>query len=283
MIEIQIIVARYKGMCGGVRSAVDIAEENAVKGNSGNGKEVYTLGHLVHNPHVTEYFKEKGVKAVSSLDEIKDGTVIIRAHGVPDKTKEDAKKKGLKVVDATCNLVLRLKDAAEDLQRKGYQVVVYGEKEHPEIIGITGNIKNPIVINSIEEAMALGRYDRIGFAAQTTKMPEKYNEIRDELANHCRHLEAVYTICDATQKRQEAARDIAEKVGVMMVIGDPSSSNSKNLLKVCSAVNENTIMIGCSNDLKPNYFKGTSSVGVTASASTPDWVIDEVVETLKRM
>ena len=275
-----MIFAEHMGMCFGVKGALKVTEDELARGNGNGG--IYTLGELVHNPHVVNYLKDKGVKVAKSLDEIEKGTVIIRAHGVPERVKEEARQKGLNCVDGTCVLVSRLQDAAKSLEVKGYQVVIYGEKDHAEIIGVAGNLKNPLIINSLEEAKAIGEYEKIGLVAQTTKMPEKYDAIEGELRDHCRHIEVKDTICNATQNRQYYARKAANDADVVVVVGDLASSNTKNLAEICRKTKE-TFLVGCAAELKPEYFKGKKRAGLTAGASTPDWIIDDVVKALRKM
>lgn len=288
----EVITAEEMGMCFGVKRAFEKADKIAeLYGSNGN---VYTLGELVHNSHVLAYFEGKGVRKVYSIDEIYGGKVdsidktcrrrmIIRAHGVPEKIKKEAKKKGIEVIDATCPRVLRLRDAARAFEHKGYQVVVYGEKNHPEVRGVAGNLREPIIVGGLQDIHGMESYDQIGLVSQTTKMPEKYAEIKKALRRLCNHLEAADTICSATQKRQESARKTAYDVDVMLVIGDMESSNSKNLLEVCKKANESSFLICSSGDLRNISLNGCQKAGVTAGASTPDWIINEVVDALKGM
>jgi len=278
-----VMLAEHMGMCNGMRKAVKLAEETAemYRGNGG----VYMLGPIAHNPHVMAYFKEKGVVKVDSIDEIRAeaGTVIIRAHGVPDSVKKSAAERGMNVVDATCNLVLRSKDIAKMLENEKYKVVIYGEKKHPEIIGIAGNLADPLIIEDLDQARSLSLYKTMGLIAQTTSMPEKYAEIQKELRAHCECLRIEDTICMATQNRQDSGRKTAERAELMLVVGDASSSNSMNLLKACKEVNEYTFMVSDASGLKPNYFKGIKKIGLTASASSPEWVINGIVNALRGM
>lgn len=281
----EVKLAEHYGMCHGVITALK-RTDNAIEKYQEYGS-ICTLGNLVNNPHVVSHYQEHGVDVIDSIDEIASGTVIIRAHGVPSKIKDEARNRGLDVVDATCNLVLRLQRHAEELKRKGYHVVVYGKEDHPEIIGITGNLgkrdRDYSIVRNLEETVALGEYPMIGAVSQTTGIQSEYEKIQEVLKKKCMNFKAEETICKATAQIQDAARILAEETEAMVVIGDVSSSNSKNLVEICKEVQQQTFFIGGVKDLDPEWFKGVNQAGLTAGASTPDWVIEEVKRAMEAL
>lgn len=280
----EVILAKDYGMCTGVRIALRKAERVAA-----TNEKAYTLGRLVHNSHVINYFEDKRIYVAESIKEIKKGTVIIRAHGVPDSIKKEARKKKLKVVDATCGHVLKVKNLALKLKKEGYHVVMYGEHGHAEVKGVVGNLnkKDYTVISDASEINKIPECNKIGLVSQTTMTPEGYENVQQALQYMGESLKVKETICLATQDRQASARYVAklmkEEKGAMVVIGEKGSKNSENLRDICLALNEKTSFIGSKADLNKDYFNKISKVGVTASASSPDWIIDDVVEALRGM
>lgn len=273
----EIIIAKELGFCFGVKRAVKTVGEVAAAAAG----PVYTLGPIVHNDEVVAQMQARGVWAKDAVDEIDASTVIIRAHGVPPETLDAARDKGLRVVDGTCPLVIKVQQLARALHNEGYQVVIYGAPEHPEVIGIAGWAgEGAAIVQNLYDVAALPRSKKIGVVSQTTKIPANYQAIVGALMGKCQELRAHNTICNATAQRQSAAVETAQQVDVMLVIGGAHSSNSRRLAEVCAQVNPHTYRIATADELDAAWFTGTAKVGITAGASTPDSAIDRVIDWL---
>ncbi len=268
-----VMLAENSGFCSGVRRIIKILKRLEKKNN------VYTLGDIIHNPDFIQKLKRKGVKSVKSLDEIKEGTVIIRGHGVPPEEIDRARGLGLKVVNTTCPFVKKVQKIAKHLEENDYQVILFGDNSHPEVIGIRGYAKSSIVVSSLEESVKLGTYKKIGFISQTTQSEDLFDKISSELSKHTKDLKVYKTICSATRKRQESALDLAKKVDIIIVLGGKNSSNTKRLAEICEPFSE-TYHVEYIDELDLNLLKG-KTVGLTAGASTPDYLINETLEKLK--
>ena len=278
----EILLARELGFCFGVKRAVKMVEETAASADG----PVYTLGPIVHNDEVVAQMQGLGVWAKDAIDEIDtDGnvgsTVIIRAHGVPPDVLEAARDKGLRVVDGTCPLVIKVQQLARTLHDDGYQVVIYGTPDHPEIIGIAGWAGEGVaVVQTLDDVATLPHSKKIGVVSQTTKIPADYQAIVGALMGKAQEVRAYNTICNATTQRQAAAVETAQQVDVMVVIGEAHSSNSRRLAEVCAQVNPHTHRVATADELDAAWFAGAEKVGVTAGASTPDVDIERVIEWL---
>lgn len=267
----KILLADVHGFCFGVKRALDIALEQK--------SPAVTLGKLIHNNHVIEELKEKGIEPVDSVEDAK-GTIIIRAHGATREVFEKAQEMNLNVVDATCPLVKNLHKISLQLESEGCQVIIVGDKNHPEIAGLTSYLKNPIVIQDSLQAKELGPFEVIGLVSQTTQTQKNFDEIVTELKSHCPDLRAINTICKATEQRQNAALELAKTVDIMVVVGDQQSSNTKMLKKICSEIVA-TEQVEDASNLKEDWFIGKETVGITAGASTPDRIVQEVIAKIK--
>jgi len=275
---VEILLAKAYGFCFGVKRAVKTVEEAAATA----GEPVYTLGPIVHNNEVVAQMQALGVGAKDAINEIDAGTVVIRAHGVPPETLEAARDKGLRVVDGTCPLVVKVQQLARALHDEDYQVVIYGAPEHPEVIGIAGWAgEDAIVVQNLDDVAALPRRKKIGVVSQTTKIPTDYQVVVGALMGKCQELRAHNTICNATAQRQAAAVETARQVNVMLVIGEAHSSNSRRLAEVCAQVNPRTYRIATADELDTAWFAGAEKVGITAGASTPDTAIARVIDWLE--
>lgn len=270
----KVYLAEHAGFCFGVKRAIDRATKLVGQQN------VYTLGPLIHNPQVIEGLEQKGIKCIESLTEISEGKIIIRAHGVPPQTIQKAKQKGLEVIDATCPYVKKVHNLTKKLHKQGYQVIIFGEKEHPEVIGVKGNSKNAIVIENLEEIATLGRYEKIGLVSQTTQSPKKYETISEELKKHAKELKVYSTICDATEKRQQSAVELSKKVDLMIVLGGLNSGNTRRLAELCNK-EITTIHVEKFSDIETKILENKNNVGITAGASTPDYLIKELIQALE--
>lgn len=270
----KVYLAEHAGFCFGVKRAIDLATKLLGQEN------VYTLGPLIHNPQVIENLEKNGIRCIEDLTEIPEGKVIIRAHGVPPQTIQKAKQKGLEVIDATCPYVKKVHNITKKLQKQGYQVMIFGEKEHPEVIGVKGNSENAIVIENLEEITTIGSYEKIGLVSQTTQSPKKYETIAEELRKHAKELKFYNTICDATEKRQQSAVELSKKVDLMIVLGGLNSGNTRRLAELCSK-ETTTIHVEKYSDIEKKVLEGKKTVGITAGASTPDYLIKELIQGLE--
>lgn len=272
----EIRIAENCGFCYGVKRAVNMAQDT-----SDQLERSYTLGPIIHNPQVVSNLEEHGVYAVDSLDVIPGGTVIIRSHGVGPAVYEEATDKGLKVVDATCPHVKKAQQDAKSVIDSGMSLVILGEEKHPEVISINLWAQNKgIVIETEEEAKILPFVENRGVVVQTTFSQFKFQSIIDILEEKTQNLKVFKTICTATQERQNSAVELAKTVDLMIVVGGKNSGNTNRLAEVCRDVGCTTYHIETAAELQLDWFNHVQTVGVTAGASTPDWIIKEVIDTM---
>ena len=272
----EIILAEAAGFCFGVQRALETALNTSSQAAE---RQIYTLGPLIHNPQVVEELRGRGIKVLDNPGDIDDGVVIIRSHGVPPKTMEQLVEKGIEVVDATCPFVRRAMDWAKQLKDEGYQVVVVGDKSHPEVQAIYGAsdetawiIDSPRVIDELPETR------RIGIIAQTTQSTANFRECVSRFVDRTAELKVLNSICTATEQRQAAARKLASIVDVMIVVGGFNSANTQRLVEVCQENGAaHTYHIEKPEQLQKDWFIGAKS-GVTAGASTPNWLIEGVIK-----
>lgn len=273
----EILVAQYAGFCFGVERAVKIVKE-AVAEND----RIYTLGPIIHNPQLVNELASKGVNVAKDAESIREGnTVVLRSHGVEKKERDILEHKKVKIIDATCPYVNKAHNESVNLGKEGYFVVVFGEKEHPEVKGLVSYIDGEYVVVSDEyEASAIDFKDKIGVVAQTTQEKAVFDRIVDILKGKCKQLKVVNTICNATTLRQNAAKKVAESVDVMFVVGGRNSANTRRLYKICKEICDKTFHIETKEEIDKNLLIGVKKVGVTAGASTPKNIIEEVIEYL---
>lgn len=266
MSHIDIEVARYAGVCYGVERALGMAEKAADEAR----KPVNTLGPLIHNPLVVNDLERIGVGTASNVSEVEEGTLIIRAHGVVPSVVEDARARGLDVLDATCPYVKKVHNAAERLVREGYQLIVVGESGHPEVEGIMGHAGDDAHVVSVPgdlDAIDLSR--KVGVVVQTTQTPGALADVVAELSKRTMDLRVINTICSATQERQDSAAELARRVDAMIVVGGKNSGNTRRLAEICTAACPKTHHIEDASEIEAAWFDGASHIGVTAGASTP--------------
>ncbi|MFA5073354.1 MAG: 4-hydroxy-3-methylbut-2-enyl diphosphate reductase [Nitrospirota bacterium] len=272
----EVYLADKAGFCFGVKRAINTAFEAAA-----NGK-VYCLGPLIHNPQEVERLRHAGVELVEDFSSLNRGDyLIIRSHGVPPSVLDHIRKCGLHIIDLTCPFVSKAQRDAEALHRDGYQVVIVGEKKHPEVQSILGYAgTNAVVVESPEDVSEVRFTNRIGVVAQTTQSYGNFSKIVLTLLSLSKELKVFNTICDSTKERQDAARVLAGKVDVMLVVGGRNSANTSRLVSVCQQEGKPTYHIEVDEEIQPQWFEGVTKVGVTAGASTPDWIIEGVLEKL---
>ena len=273
----KVELAKSAGFCFGVEKAVNTVYEEAKK----NDEIVYTLGPIIHNEEVVKDMKRRGVEAVNieDLNSLPKGTVIIRSHGVSKDVYNFVKHSGHRVVDATCPFVKKIHAIVSVQSGKKKTVVIIGNPKHPEVIGIRGwGDENTYAVENIEQFINLNlkKDEEIVIVAQTTFNHKKFQEIIDKILFLGYDVRCFNTICNATQERQAEAKNIASNVDAMIVIGDKKSSNTSKLVEICQEECKNTVFIQTLEDLNYDALLSVDSVGITAGASTPKHIIEEV-------
>ncbi len=276
----KVTLAKSAGFCFGVKRAVNTVYEEIEKGHF----PLYTFGPIIHNDEVVKELENHGVHVISSLDELnkyEPGTMIIRSHGIGRFEQETIESHGYRIVDATCPFVLKIHRLVEEYSENGYHIVIFGNEQHPEVQGIRGWVSKdcPVTfINSVEDAMAfsLNIDEKACIVSQTTFNINKFQELVEIIDKKGYDIKVLNTICNATEVRQTEAKQIASVSDAMIVIGDRNSSNTQKLFEICSKECENTYYIQTANDMDFDRLQDTSSVGITAGASTPNNIIEEV-------
>ena len=273
----EINIARDAGYCFGVRDAVNLAYEPADEFG-----EVYMLGDIVHNERVVEDLSESGTKVVDTLDkDPNDKPVLFRAHGTAEKVWEVAKEKGLNIIDATCPLVQEIHDEVEKLEKDGRQIVIIGDHGHDEVGAIAAQVSEPIIIANPEEAHTLRKMKKAGVVSQSTQMIENVQGIINILIRKVFDLRFINTICFPTRRNHEQIKELAVRSDTMIVIGSFTSANSKRLTQLALERNPRSYQVTSAEDLDPDWFKDSEIIGISAGASTPDNIINEIVEKIK--
>ncbi|GAB6156996.1 bifunctional 4-hydroxy-3-methylbut-2-enyl diphosphate reductase/30S ribosomal protein S1 [Desulfotomaculum varum] len=277
MVFIEVLLANKAGFCYGVKRAIEMALQAARE----KKENIYTLGPLIHNPQVVRDLARQGVKEINDLAEVTEGSIIIRSHGVGPEIFQQARKKGLKIIDATCPFVARAQRAAHAMAEQGLPVFILGDPGHPEVQGILGWAMGKGVV--IENADELSRVDhpKVGVVAQTTQPLANYLKLVEALEKQGVEVDARNTICHATGERQRAALELAQKVDVMVVVGGKNSANTKKLARICQETGTPTYHVESAQELREEWFCGHQILGLTAGASTPDAIIEEVKRRMK--
>ncbi len=280
-----ILLAKSAGFCFGVKRAVNVVYEEISKEDA----PIYTYGPIIHNEEVVKDLEGKGVTVIQSLDELADypvGTMIIRSHGISRMEYETIKNAGFKIVDATCPFVLKIHRLVEEYSSKGYSIVIFGNENHPEVCGIRGWVKEHArvsIISTKEEAndFSLQQDEKCVIVSQTTFNYNKFQELVEIITEKGYDIIVLNTICNATEERQTEARKIAAQSDAMIVIGDKKSSNTQKLFEICKNECENTYYIQTSDDMDYSKLKSINNVGITAGASTPNNIIEEVSKNVR--
>ena len=273
----KILVAKDAGYCFGVRDAVNLAKKSG-----GEYDSVYMLGDIVHNERVVSDLEKSGSVVVNNLDEIpEDKPVLFRAHGTDPKVWKEAQKKKLNIIDATCPLVTDIHEEIKILESEKRKTIIIGDHGHDEVMGIAAQVKNPIIISNVEEAHSLRKMKRAGVVSQSTQMIENVQEIINVLMGKVYDLRFVNTICFPTRRNHEQIKELAEICDLMIVIGSFTSANSKRLTQLSLARNKNSYQVMDENDIDKTWFDNIESVGISAGASTPDNIINNVVKKVK--
>lgn len=276
----EIIIADHAGFCFGVERAVGLVEET-----SRTHKGVYTLGPIIHNPQIVKKFADQGVGVCEDTESFTEkNTVVIRSHGVPKNIYGQLGEKSVNIVDATCPFVKKAQSSAQKLGHGGHSVVVYGEKNHPEVKSIVSFIDSEyFVVSDEEEVKALPFRKDYALIAQTTQNSESFDKIAEILKTKCDSLNVANTICNATSLRQASAISLAKKVDTMLIIGGKNSGNTTRLYEICRSICSKTYHVETKEELHKEIFKDSRKVGITAGASTPGYLVDEVIEFLKEV
>jgi 4-hydroxy-3-methylbut-2-enyl diphosphate reductase len=276
----EILVARSAGFCFGVKRAINIATEYA----QGAEGEIYTYGPIIHNPQVVKELEASRIYTRGKLEELEGGTVIIRSHGAKMEDFTLAGDRGLKIVDATCPFVKKAQKIVSLLSKEGYFVIVAGEKNHPEVKGLLSYGGSEIMVAaSAEELKDMPHKKRIGIVAQTTLSVEKLREVTSFCLTRASEVKVFNTICDATKIRQQESTEIARRVELMLVVGGRNSANTNRLADLCRAIRPNTRHIEIAAEIIAEWFEGVKRVGVAGGASTPSWLIEEVVKKINAL
>lgn len=274
----QIHLAEHRGFCYGVKRAIETVERCI-----DSGGKAHTLGPIIHNPQMVSELAKKGVSPAKDLDEIAEGTVIIRSHGVGPQIYQDAEAKNLTVVDATCPHVKKAQQAAYELMKEGYPVIIIGERDHPEVKSIVSwTHEQAVIVESIDDAERLPFQQRLGVVVQTTFSGELFEQILAIVKQKCTDMQVKRTICTATDLRQQAAAALAVKMDSMVIIGGKNSANTARLAEVCRQSGCPVYHIETADELKPEWFSNAVHVGISAGASTPEWIIEEVVHRMEQ-
>ena len=281
----EVIVAEHAGFCFGVTKAVETVYD---KINSGESKNIFTYGPIIHNETVVSDLENKGVKVIESVDELEgitEGTIVIRSHGVTKDIYEKLMDTGLEIIDATCPFVKRIHKIVEEESEKGRSIIVIGSANHPEVEGIVSYSKGEVyVVDSPESAQEFSNDKTKDYTivSQTTFNKNKFQETVEIFRNNGYNINIVNTICNATEVRQAEAEEIASRADVMIVIGGAHSSNSRKLYEICSKKCADTYFIQTLDDLHLDITKAVKLVGITAGASTPKNIIEEVQNYVRR-
>lgn len=282
----QIIIAENAGFCFGVKRAMNMAWKEL---EDNKDIKIYALGPLIHNKQAVSRYEDKGLITVEDMDEIQGDELemIIRSHGVSKVIYENANEREIKIIDTTCPFVKKIHNIVENNSLEGKQIIVIGDKKHPEIIGINGWCDNKaIIVKNLEEAVNIDFSKNIEYVvvAQTTMNEDVFDKIIEYFNSLNLNIKIENTICSATSVRQQSAKNLAEKADFMIVIGGKHSSNTQKLVDICKSIVD-TIAIETKDELKEINFEKYDVVGVTAGASTPDWIIEEALtflESIKR-
>ncbi|TET94673.1 MAG: 4-hydroxy-3-methylbut-2-enyl diphosphate reductase, partial [Desulfobacteraceae bacterium] len=279
----KVKLAKTAGFCMGVRRAMEIIMSEA---NKGNGK-LFTYGPLIHNQQVLDLLESKGVDVKEDISENDQGRIIIRAHGISPDEREMIRSSNLKIIDATCPRVAKVQAIIRKYNNKGYTPVIFGDSRHPEVIGLMGYSKgNGIVINSVEDIeILLRRTDkkRLVVVSQTTQDVDAYREIMNEIKAHYPEAIIFDTICDETYKRQREVKSLASEVDSMVIVGGYNSGNTRRMYQISMSTGKPTFHVETEKELQSSWFSSIETAGVSAGASTPNWMIKSVTERLKTM
>ncbi|WP_339046538.1 4-hydroxy-3-methylbut-2-enyl diphosphate reductase [Candidatus Mesenet endosymbiont of Agriotes lineatus] len=281
----EIILAQPRGFCAGVKRAIDILTFTLER--YGSNRKIYALHEIVHNKYVVEDFKHKGVTFVSKVKEVPDGAALVfSAHGVARSVEDEAKSRNIFVIDATCPLVSKVHREAQKSEQNGRQLILIGHKGHPEIEGTKGRVKKPVIlVQTLQDVYELEVEDpdKLSYVTQTTLSIDDTREIITALQTRFPNISGpnLSDICYATQNRQNAVKKLAQVVDLVLVIGSQNSSNSNRLLDICRSVGVKSYLINSYRDIDNSWLDSINKLGITAGASAPEILIEELISYLK--
>jgi 4-hydroxy-3-methylbut-2-enyl diphosphate reductase len=276
----EVRIAKTAGYCWGVRRTVDRAMEVAEGARQG----VVTLGPIIHNPQAVERMRQRGIGTVDSVAQVERGTtVVVRTHGAVRSELAAAKERGLEVVDGTCPYVKYPQAMAQRLSKEGYHVVIVGDAQHAEVKGVVSYAEGPCTVVKPGSPIPEFEARKVAVIAQTTCIGSEFERVVGALALRHREVRAVNTICSDTDERQADARQLAAEVDAVVVVGGKNSANTRHLAEICRGIQPRTWHVETEAELEPAWFEGCRVVGLSAGASTPDWVIEGVAERLRAL
>ena len=275
----KIQLASSYGFCFGVKRAIEIAEEH---------RGAVTYGPLIHNKDEIDRLKKGfNIGIAREMNDVKSkDTVVIRTHGIPKEELASLKEKETKIIDATCPYVTTPQHIVAKMSAEGYSIVIFGDKAHPEIKGVVSYAQDPadaFIVLTPEELEALPLKGKVAVVSQTTKKPEDFAKIVNELMKTRKEIRVFNTICNATFENQDAAADLAKEADVMIVIGGKHSSNTKQLHSICQRYCEESYLVENESELLPEWFEGKRLCGISAGASTPDWIVQNVIDKIQEI
>ncbi len=274
----KIVIAKRAGFCFGVKRAIDITFDIAGKDKKG----VFTLGPIIHNPQVIEKLSRKGISPIEAADieNKKIKALIIRTHGIPNQLYDNITARGFKIIDATCPFVKKAQRYAKLLKESGYQVVILGDINHPEVKGLMSYAGDDVIVTD-EDSHLQGLRSKVGIVVQTTQPVEALKKVLSKVVDYAKEVKVYNTICNSTALRLKETEDMCRKVDVMIVVGGKNSANTTQLANLCKGLNVKTYHVETASEIDDDWFSVANKVGVTAGASTPDWIIKEVEKRLR--
>ncbi len=280
--SLDILGAKTAGFCFGVRRALELVQGALQTTTQHNPKiPLYSLGPLIHNPRVVKELAEKGVKVVSAIDEISaaSGKIVIRSHGAGPSIYQTAARRGLEIIDATCPFVKNVQQLGSFLAQEGYQIIIFGEKDHAEVKGVLEAIGVPaLVVNNLQDTdLASQITAKVGIISQTTQETSRLSQLVAAIIPYAKELRVFNTICSATSERQRETAELSRRVDLMIVVGGRNSANTSRLVEISRNHGTNTYQVESATEINPDWFHKINSVGITAGASTPDEQIAEIV------
>ena len=271
----QVKLAQKYGFCFGVKRAIQIAEDN---------RNAITFGPLIHNAKEIDRLKRDfGVTLGENLEEVQEcDNVIVRTHGITKGDLEILKERGNNVIDATCPFVTKPQKIVKMMSQEGYQIIVFGDRNHPEVKGVASYGENVEIVASVDEIAQCKLQKKVALVSQTTKQIKQFGEIAAFIISQTNEARVFNTICNATFENQSAVLELSKEVDIMIIVGGKNSSNTKQLLKIAQNYCENSYLVEDKNELQEQWFKGKKLCGITAGASTPDWIIEGVREKIEQ-